>query len=171
MTDNERYDLSILNDIDQWQSVDDLVMGGKSRSRLSLGATGGIVFAGTLCNDEGSGFASIRSNTHHFDLSQYAGLMLRLKGDGRRYKVSLRCAADFDGISYQVTFPTSNATVQTIPFSWDVFIPSYHGRVLASAPALDPAEIRSLGFIVADGQAGSFQLEIYRIEVQTGRLS
>lgn len=156
-------DLSLLQEIGQWQTIDDVVMGGKSRSRLCLNDTGEINFTGTLCCDEGSGFASIRSNTNLFDLSQYSGLTIKVKGDGRRYKLSLRGATDFDGIAYQVAFQTKQAVEQMIRFKWDIFVPTYHGRILASAPALNPSEIRSFGFVVADKQSGSFQLEILQI--------
>lgn len=165
------FDLSLLKEIDQWQSIDDVVMGGKSRSHLQRGETGGILFTGTLCCDAGSGFASIRSNTNLFDLSQYAGVTLRVKGDGRRYKLLLRCATDFDGISYQVAFQTRVAIEQTIHFKWDIFVPSYHGRILASAAPLNPSEIRGVGFVVAEKQSGAFQLEILRIDANAGRLS
>lgn len=167
MANKVLYDLSLLEDIKRWRSIDDLVMGGKSRSRLTLSDCGGILFSGTLCCDAGSGFASIRSETNLFDLSRYSGLAIKIKGDGRRYKLSLRCATDFDGIAYKVAFQTRVGIEQTIRVKWDVFVANYHGRILAAAPILDPAEIRSVGFIVADKQSGSFQLEILNITAFT----
>jgi len=161
-------DLSLLQDVEQWRSVDDLIMGGSSRSQLSVGEAGGIVFAGTICCDGSSGYASIRSSTNLFDLNRYSGLTLKVKGDGRRYKLALRCATDFEGISYRVGFQTGKGLEQTIRFKWDVFVPTYHDRVLPTAPLLDPSEIRSVGFVVVGKQSGSFQLEILQVEVNSG---
>lgn len=170
MANTVLHDLSLLKEINQWRSVDDLVMGGSSQSRLSLGESGAIVFAGTICCDRGSGYASIRSSTNLFDLSQYSGLTLKVKGDGRRYKLSLRCITDFEGISYRVGFHTGKNVEQTIHLSWNVFVPTYHDRILAAPASLDPAEIRSVGFVVAGKQSGSFQLEILQLEAMTRKL-
>ena len=159
------HDLSILQRLDQWQSIDDLVVGGSSRSCLSLSESGGIVFAGTICCDSGRGYASIRSSTNLFDLHYFDGLTLRVKGDGRRYKLALRCATAFEGISYRVGFQTGKGVEQTIRFNWDVFVPTYHDQVLPAAAPLDPSEIRSVGFVVVGKESGSFHLEILQIDV------
>ncbi len=160
-------DLSPLKEINQWRSVDDLPVGGRSRSHLSLGDSGGIVFSGTICCDRGSGYASIRSNTHLFDLSEYSGLTLKVKGDARRYKLSLRCATDFDGIAYRVSFQTEQDVEQTIHLRWDVFVPTYNDKILAAPSPLNPSEIRSIGFVVAGNETGTFHLEILGIEATT----
>jgi len=158
------HDLSLLEVVEQWRSVDDVAVGGRSRSQLEQILPGGITFSGTICCDGGEGYASIRSSTNLFDLSQYSGITLRVKGDGRRYKLSLRCATDFEGISYRVGFQTGKGVEQTIHLRWNVFVPTYHGRVLAAPADLDPSQIRSVGFVVADHKSGSFKLEIQRLE-------
>ena len=171
MANTVLHDLTLLKGIEQWRSIDDLVIGGSSQSRLSMGETGGIIFAGTICCDGRSGYASIRSSTNLFNLSQYSGLTLKVKGDARRYKLSLRCATDFEGISYRVGFNTGNGVEQTIHLNWDVFVPTYHDRILAAPASLDPSQIRSVGFVVAGKQSGSFRLEILSIEATSGPLS
>jgi len=171
MANTVMHDLSILQRLDQWRSIDDLAMGGSSRSRLTLSETGGIIFAGTICCDGGSGYASIRSSTNLFDLHHSSGLTLKVKGDGRRYKLALRCASDFEGISYRVGFQTGRGVEQLIRFNWDVFVPTYHDQVLPAAVPLDPSEIRSVGFVVVGKESGSFHLELLQIDVNVGRIS
>lgn len=164
MSNKILFDFASSESIEQWRSIDDVVMGGKSQSELSWNEEGYMVFAGTLCNDPGSGFASIRSDSDRFDLSQYRGIALEVKGDGHRYKLSLRCEAALDATAYQASFVTEADTVQTILLPWSAFVASYHGRLLESAPALNPDQIKSFGFVVADKQAGLFRLEIARLE-------
>ncbi|HBM53372.1 MAG TPA: NADH:ubiquinone oxidoreductase, partial [Deltaproteobacteria bacterium] len=41
--------------------VNDVVMGGVSRSQLSLSSTGTLLFEGNISLDYGGGFASVRS--------------------------------------------------------------------------------------------------------------
>lgn len=170
MANRVLHDLSLLNAIEQWHSVDDVVIGGSSRSRLSAGETGSIVFSGTICSDRGSGYASIRSTTNLFDLSRYPGITIKVKGDARRYKLSLRCATDFEGIAYRVGFETRKGVEQTIRFRWDAFVPTYRDRVLATAHPLDPSEIRSVGLVVSSQESGSFRLEILEIDVNSSRV-
>ncbi|WP_303720872.1 CIA30 family protein [Malonomonas rubra] len=164
------HDLSLLNELKQWHSVDDVVVGGNSHSSLSEGETGSIVFSGTICCDRAGGYASIRSATNLFDLSRYPGIAIKVKGDARRYKLSLRCATDFEGIAYRVAFQTRKEVEQTIRFRWDTFVPTYQDRVLATAPPLDPSEIRSVGLVVSSQESGSFRLEILHIDVNDKRL-
>lgn len=40
------------------------------------------------------------------DLSAYDGLELRLKGDGRRYKLIVRTSRDWDTVGYTAIFDT-----------------------------------------------------------------
>lgn len=143
-----------------WYSIDDVVMGGCSRSQVSGNPAEGMIFAGSLSLENGGGFASIRSAVGRFDLSGVHGVQLIVRGDGLRYKLSLRCDGGFDGIAYQAGFATRRDEVQTISLPWTDFTPTYHGRVLPDAPPLNPARIRSFGLLCAERQAGPFRLAI-----------
>ncbi|MDO3380112.1 CIA30 family protein [Geoalkalibacter halelectricus] len=143
-----------------WYSIDDVVMGGRSRSQVSGDPAEGMIFSGTLSLENGGGFASIRSAVGSYDLGRASGVQLVVRGDGLRYKLSLRCDSAFDGIAYQAGFATRRDEIQTIPLPWTVFAPSYHGRVLPDAPSLNPARIRSFGFLCAERRPGPFRLAI-----------
>ena len=66
-----------------WYVVNDNVMGGRSQGDFSIGE-GVLRFSGST-NTDGGGFSSIRTEPVRLDLSEYAGIRLRVKGDGRRY--------------------------------------------------------------------------------------
>lgn len=48
------------------------------------------------------------------DLSAYDGVSLRVKGDGRRYKLIIRTSSDWDTIGYTASFDTENGQWQTV---------------------------------------------------------
>lgn len=143
-----------------WQAVDDRIMGGRSQSRPHYVDNVGLRFAGTVSLANHGGFASIRSPSGQWDLSRCAGLCLRLRGDGKRYKLSLRTDLFFDGISYQTAFNTEQDLWQEISLPFAAFNATHHGvRVTTGAP-LDTRCITSFGLFVADRQEGPFQLDV-----------
>jgi NADH dehydrogenase [ubiquinone] 1 alpha subcomplex assembly factor 1 len=165
-TDTSRllFDFSRPEEIGRWQSVNDLVMGGRSESRVEATGEGAMAFTGRVSFENGGGFASIRSAADDFATADTTGLQLTLRGDGQRYKVSVRCDRNFDGATYQAPLPTTGSTQQQIRIPWSALRPSYHGRLLNDQPALDPAHIQRFGLLIADRQEGPFRLEIFRIE-------
>lgn len=48
------------------------------------------------------------------DLSAYDGLELRIKGDGRRYKLIVRTSPDWDTMGYTVGFDTVEGQWQSV---------------------------------------------------------
>ena len=65
-----------------WQNIDDPVMGGQSRSTMRI--DGGIAaFEGIVSLENNGGVASLRSRPAEHDLGSFAGLVLRVSGDGK----------------------------------------------------------------------------------------
>lgn len=143
-----------------WTSIDDVVMGGRSRSALTAAPDGTGVFQGTVSGENGGGFASVRSRPLGLDLSGREGLRLRLRGDGKRYKLCVKNEAAFDGVVYQSAFETRPDAWQTVDLPFARFVPTYRGRRLDGEPPLDPSRIATLGLMVSDRQFGGFRLEI-----------
>lgn len=143
-----------------WIPIDDVVMGGVSASRAAITDEGTLVFSGNVSLDQGGGFASIRSAPGHHDLGGCSGIVVRVRGDGKTYKLNLKTDAAFDGVQYQATFTPDAGSWQDVRLPWMAFAPRFRGRPRPDASPLDPARIVTFGFLIADRQAGPFRLEV-----------
>jgi monofunctional biosynthetic peptidoglycan transglycosylase len=150
----------------RWRSTDDVVMGGHSSSTMRAGDEVGI-FAGELSLESGGGFASVRRRDQLVDLSAYNAIELRVRGDGRRYKLNLRTSDRFDGVAYQAAFETQPGTWLTAKLALADFAPRFHGH--PAAGTLDGARVSSLGLLISDRQAGTFRLELSSIAATSSR--
>lgn len=141
-----------------WPNINDGVMGGVSSGRMSAGE-GYATFRGTVSFENNGGFSSVRSPAVVHDLSIFDGLVLRVRGDGKRYGFRLKTDASFDGVSYQVEIepPAGEWTEISVPFT--DFIPVYRGRVVRDHPPLDPSRIATFGLIISR-QEGPFRIDI-----------
>ena len=153
---------------ERWMPVNDVVMGGVSSSEITATDSGTAVFRGTVSLENNGGFASVRSGPAEFDMEGYAGIRLRVRGDGNDYRLRLRTTDSFDGVAYQQTFGTTAGTWITIDIPFTDFTASFRGRRVPDAPALNPSNIRQIGFLIADRQTGPFALEISAISAYTG---
>lgn len=148
------------DDTATWTVINDTVMGGVSRSRMRRSENNTGIFEGTVSLEHNGGFASVRTMLGRRDLSDAAGLELRVRGDGRTYQIRLRTDDRFDGIAYRAPLETRDGTwvLRRIPF--ESFMPSFRGRILTDVPPLDTSRIQQLGFMLADQHPGPFALEI-----------
>ena len=161
------FDFQTATNSPAWELVNDDVMGGVSTSQFQLLTNGGAVFSGTVRLENNGGFASVRSSSMRENLSGLAAFVLRVRGDGRRYKFSARTGAGFDTPLYQCSFTTKQGEWEEHRLAFSDFVPTFRGRVLSGEPPLDPAKVMSIGFLIADQQAGSFRLEIAWIKATT----
>ena len=59
------------------------------------------------------------------DLSGCDAAVLRVRGDGRRYKLNLRTSSHFDGVVYQAAFATRNGAWLTVELPLADFAPRF----------------------------------------------
>ena len=144
----------------KWQVVNDDVMGGASTSQFKLLTNGGAIFSGVLSLDNNGGFASVRSGPVRENLGGGDAILLRFRGDGRRYKFTVRTGSSFDAPKYQAEFTTKRGECEEHRLAFKDFVPMFRGRVMANVPPLNPADIASVGVLIADKQAGPFHLEL-----------
>jgi monofunctional biosynthetic peptidoglycan transglycosylase len=159
---SEQMNLVDFSDADssEWYVVNDGVMGGISKSDIRRTERGTGLFAGVLSLENNGGFASVRAVLGRRDLSKYAGLEIKVLGDGRAYQLRLRTENRFDGIAYRAGFETRDGEWITVRIPFDQFVPTFRGRTLADAPPLDTSLIHQLAFMLADKKPGPFSLEI-----------
>ena len=144
----------------RWTSVDDVVMGGVSDSLMQVSEDGTGVFAGHLSLENEGGFASVRAPLPENDYSGYDGIVLRVKGDGKRYSFRVRTDMVFDGVVYRQEFDTVAGEWMDVLSPFSDFKPSFRGRIASDAPPLDPSRIFQIGFLISEKQEGSFRLEV-----------
>jgi len=140
-----------------WYVVNDGVMGGVSSSAVKI--SGGLLeFSGRVRLENNGGFASVRSREAQMDLSAFSSLKVRLRGDGKRYGFQLGTRGA-RGVLYRAEFDTVEGRWFELDFPLSAFKPTRFGRSLAG-PALDKAKLEQVGFIVANGRAEEFKLEL-----------
>jgi NADH dehydrogenase [ubiquinone] 1 alpha subcomplex assembly factor 1 len=154
------FDFSTEQALDDWTSINDAVMGGVSAGRLESTGNGTAKFTGFVSLENDGGFASVRSRPGRYDLGGYSGLRLRIRGDGRHYKVNLKTDLGADGILYRAIVETRENEWQVPRLPFEEFLPTFRGRFVQQAPRLDPSCVTSLGVMISDRQAGPFCLEI-----------
>jgi hypothetical protein len=147
-----------------WQIVNDDVMGGVSTSRFQMLTNGDAVFSGMVSLENNGGFASVRSQPACADLTGCDSFWLRTRGDGRRYKFTVRTEAGFDTPLYQLAFTTKRGEWEEHRLAFKDFVPTFRGRILTDVLPLNPAKVASVGFLIADKQDGAFRLEISGIK-------
>ena len=150
-----------------WAIVNDGVMGGRSTSDVERTDHGTLRFSGHVSLENNGGFASTRTELGPIDLSAFDGVALRVRGDGRRYQFRLRMQPG-DRIAYEAEFDTEPGEWMEVRLPFDRFRPTFRGRRPVGAPALDPARLGQLGFLIADKREGPFELEVEWIRAYDG---
>mgnify|MGYP002760565135 CR=1 FL=1 len=142
---------------DAWRTVDDPVMGGVSESKFVVGKDH-AVFTGTVSLDHGGGFASVRAPERTYDLGDHEGVRLRLRGDDKHYWFTAYTEPG-GSLSYRTSLaPPTTWTTLEVPFH--TLTPYRRGTKVSDAPSFAPAQVRTMGFLIADEQSGPFRLEV-----------
>jgi NADH dehydrogenase [ubiquinone] 1 alpha subcomplex assembly factor 1 len=161
------FDFSLPGEEKRWENMTDAVMGGISQSQMFISSNKTVVFHGEVSLENYGGFASMRTRPQDYQLDGYAGISLRVKGDGKKYRLRLRTDDEFEGIAYQAGFTTQSERWIIVHLPFNEFIPVFRGRVASKAPKLEAGHIRRIGFMIADKQAGTFTLEIDWVKAYT----
>ena len=146
-----------------WRVVDDSVMGGLSQGKLVTNDAGHGVYSGTVSIENNGGFSSLRYRFDSKSVTASTTIVLRLKGDGKRYQFRVK---DKKGQyhSYITYFETTDQW-QDIEIKLADMYPSYRGRKL-SIPNFNHNQIEELAILIGNKKAESFALTIDRIEMK-----
>jgi len=151
---------------EQWISVNDNVMGGISEGGFRISQDNTLVFSGNLSLENRGGFASIRTRPADLELDGYDTIVLRVKGDGRTYYVNLRNSSGRGAGSYRAPLKTLKNTWQEARIAMKEFEYTAFGRRVGGVGALKANEVQSVGFTLADKNAGPFRLEVSSIRAE-----
>ncbi|MEZ9914160.1 CIA30 family protein [Vibrio breoganii] len=156
------------NEYQQWQAVNDNVMGGISQGGFTFDGNHSL-FEGELSLANNGGFSSINRSIAPLSPKQ-AQVELSFIGDGRTYQLRLSTWKNGDRITYKHEFSTTNGTEQTKLFQLDDFQAVFRGRLIMGAPTLVAQDIKQIGFLIADKKAGPFSLKLLRIQFKTNEV-
>lgn len=146
--------------VSDWAAIDDRVMGGISRSRLRHDPAGHAVFEGVVSLERNGGFASVRSGPGARGKAGATVCTIEVRGDAKRFKISLLTGDGFDNLNYQCGFSPAGGNWMAISLPIAAFRANFRGRDVPGAPPLDTACIRQVGLMIAARQAGRFALGI-----------
>mgnify|MGYP001626881648 FL=1 len=149
--------------LSSWQVIDDGVMGGRSQGNIAINEEGNAVFEGTVSLDNYGGFSSVRHRLLEKDISKYTKVLLRIKGDGKKYQFRIK-EKRRDYYSYITTFQTTNKW-QTITLEMHQMYPAFRGRTL-NMDNLKPNKIEEIAILIGNKKAEKFRLEIDSISLQ-----
>lgn len=143
--------------------TDDGVMGGMSKGQVTQTEQGSALFQGRLSLENNGGFSSWEIQRGKWDLSEYKGIQLRVKGDGRTYKLRLATTEKFrfSPVAFQMGFKTIKGEWTTVKVPFSELKASWRGRSLENV--FDPKKVRRMGIILADKNEGPFSIEVSQL--------
>lgn len=146
-----------------WLVVDDGVMGGLSKGKLTVNDDGYGVFAGHVSLDNNGGFSSLRYQFKAITLEGENTIILRIKGDGKQYQFRVKDKLN-QYHSYIYEFQTSGEW-QTVKIPFKEMYPSFRGRRL-TIPNFNHTQIEEIAFLISNKKEETFEIMIDKISLQ-----
>ncbi len=161
---NEKILFNFQDAAPAWGHTDDVVMGGLSASRFEF-RDNCLIFKGDVSLENNGGFASAYLAGQNFDLEEYTGIRLRVRGDGKRYGFNLMTPVNGREQFHRFYFDTIANTWQNIEMPFGEFIPMRRGMVLPLSIRPNLKQVLRMGFIISDKQEGRFELRVEQMAV------
>lgn len=156
------FDFNKNCNIQEWEIVNDVVMGGKSSSDLSLNSDGYGCFEGNISLDNNGGFSSVHYKFPKISVKENTKVLLKLKGDGKNYQFRIKTNTG-DYYSYISLFTTSGE-MEEIEISLNNMYPSFRGKQL-DLPNFENDYIEEVAFLIGNKENEHFKLLIDKIEL------
>lgn len=157
------FDFNKENDISDWKIVNDVVMGGRSGSKIHINEEGYGIFKGTVSLENNGGFALLR---HRFTKKKIVGfkkVIIHLKGDGKRYQFRAKTNKE-DQQAYISYFETTGEW-QIVEIMLSSLEPTFRGRKL-NMPNFPAEELEEVGFMIGNKVNENFELVIDKIVLE-----
>ena len=158
--DNILLNASIMQTEDKWRIVNDGVMGGLSSSKVFVDGDSKIIFSGNVSLELYGGFASLRSTVKDYNFEKFSGIEIKIKGDGKRYSISMKETTYFNGYFYTSSFETKKDEWIVVQIPFNQLKLHYFGKETNSSKKIPLASIKEISLLIGDKQAGEFKAEI-----------
>ena len=146
-----------------WQSLNDTIMGGKSIA-ICENTNSGLLFKGNII-EKGGGFVSCRSSTFKppLNLSDFDTFEINISGEGRNFKFAVACQDEIFGITEFIpgglrwikSFPTNKFGNTVVHISFKDLIPSIRANKVNFPFKFKPSKIKRLQLLHSKfGDAG-----------------
>ena len=149
-----------------WRTLNDGVMGGLSEGVLMLDDTS-MRWTGQTRLENNGGFASIRAPWGHHDLRALNQAIVRCRGNGGPFKLTLENSQRWWMPYAYAEFDPSNEWQDIVldleDFSWSQ---AQMGDLKRVSPSSDLADVLRFGLMKYDGTAQMFELEVASIRFQ-----
>ncbi len=146
-----------------WNVVDDAVMGGLSAGKMGVSTEGHGLFQGHVSLDNNGGFSSIRYNAGKINLQGHSKFVIAVQGDGKAYQFRVKAKGN-EYFSYIFSFTTTGQW-QTIEIPFSSMVPSFRGRSV-DVPNFPGQSLEEIGFLIGNKKEEDFKLAIDYISVQ-----
>jgi hypothetical protein len=130
----------------EWGPLDDVVMGGVSKTDMNPGEAFTGVWTGYVSTSNNGGFAGIRTKLFKtpLDCSTCTGLKIKLTGDGQRLKFIIRDDDQWNGVAWSTSIDTkaNQSTEVKIPF--EKFQPTKYAKTLKDAGTFNKQQLTGM---------------------------
>lgn len=162
--ENYLLNASLMKTEKRWRIVNDDVMGGLSSSKAIV-QDNKIVFTGNVSLENNGGFASLRSPVKDYNFEEFSGIEIKIKGDGKRYSVSMKETTYFSGYFYTSTFETKIGEWIIVRIPFDQFKLYYFGSETNPSKIIPLNNIKEISLLIGDKQEGGFITEVDYIKL------
>ena len=162
MTDNRQviFDFNENASLQNWEILDDVVMGGRSQGDISLSPEGYGRFSGHVSLENNGGFSSVRYIPDGLEVNPQDQIKIRLAEDGKRYQ--FRVKHDKQAYASYITYFETTGDWEEISILLSDLYPTFRGKTL-DQPNFNHHAIQQLGFLIANKKAQDFELLIDKI--------
>ena len=149
--------------VEPWRAINDGVMGGLSEGEIAWKDTV-MLWSGQTSLENNGGFASIRGPWEHHDLRAMNRAIIRCRGNGGPFKMTLETSQRW-WMPYAYTSFNPNDNWQDVvidveDFSWSQ---AQMGDLRNVAPSQELGDVLRIGLMKYDGTAQPFELEVASI--------
>ncbi len=156
------YNFKSHDNVSEWFQTNDDVMGGVSKSNMYLNKNGNGIFSGSVSTKYNGGFAMTRLPVSIKLDKKYTKILLRLKGDGKKYQFRIK-ADKRQRFWYVQEFQTSQE-MQEIELPLQDFYATFRGYTL-DIDNFSENTIGEIAILIANKKDENFKIEIETIKI------